>query len=48
MPLRVAFHRRVDVLIDFGKRYDLVELGSYLGLRHSQDRAVQKNVFASR
>src|SRR6266566_2165393 len=45
---RVAFHRRVDVRIDFGKCYDLVELGSYLGLRHSQDCAVQKDVFASR
>src|SRR6266853_6205443 len=44
---RVAFHRRVDVRIDFGKRYDLVELGSYLGLRHSQDCAVQDDVFAS-
>ena len=45
---RVAFHGRVDVRIDFGKHYDLVELGSYLGLRHSQDCAVQEDVFTSR
>src|SRR5436309_13593027 len=45
---RVAVHRRADVPIDFGNHYDLVELGSYLGLRHSQVCAGVEDIFAAR
>src|SRR5882724_8187862 len=43
---RITLHGRVDKLFDFGKRYDLVKLQINFGLSHSQDRAVEINVFA--
>ena len=45
---RVAFHRRVDELFDFGEGHDLVELPSDLDARHAEDCAVQKDVLATR
>src|SRR6266851_4704163 len=44
---RVALHRRVDELIDFGEPDDLVELLPDLRLCHPEDRAVQKDVLAA-
>src|SRR5437899_10873627 len=43
---RITFYRRVDIRIDFSKGDDLIELGSDLGFRHSQDCAVEEDVFA--
>src|SRR5947207_14433356 len=45
---RVAFHRRVDVRIDFGKCYDLVELHFDFAAAHPEDGPIPEPVFASR
>src|ERR1035441_3865452 len=41
----VAFHRRVQKLLHFGKCHDLVELLLNLHPCHSEDRAVEEDVF---
>ena len=38
-------HGGVEEPLDFGKGYDLVELRLNLCLGHTEDRAVQENVF---
>ena len=40
------FDRRVQKFFDFGKRHDLVKLAFDFGLAHSENRAVEKNIFA--
>ena len=44
---RIALHRRIEELLDLGERDDLVELRGDLGLRHAEDGAVEKDVFAA-
>src|SRR5689334_25365490 len=43
----VAFDGCVDKLLDFGKRDDLVKLALDLVARHTENRSVEKNVFAT-
>src|SRR5688500_6043646 len=45
---RVAFYRRVDELLQLGELHNGVELSLDLRAIHAEDRAVQKNVLASR
>ena len=44
----IVLHWSVEKFLQFGKRDDFVELGNDLGLSHAENRAVEKNVFASR
>jgi hypothetical protein len=44
----IMLNRRVNKLLHFGKRHDLVELARDLDARHAENRAVQINIFASR
>src|SRR5665213_1318839 len=41
-------HRRIEELIDLGKRHDLVKLAFDLMALHAQDRAVHVDIFAAR
>ena len=47
-PAGIAFHRSIDEFLHSGKINYLVESRANLGLGHPQNRAVEKNVFASR
>ena len=44
----VALHRRVEKLLDFGERHDFIEASVDLVTAHTENRAVQINVFAAR
>src|ERR1700682_739709 len=44
---RIALDRCIEKFLDFGEGHDLVELPGDLCLAHSQDRAIEVNVFAS-
>src|SRR6266487_1154149 len=44
----IALHWCVHVAFNSGEIHNLIELFPYLGLGHPQNRAVEKNVFASR
>src|SRR6185436_435650 len=44
---RIAFHRRVEKLLNFSKAGDLVKLAVDLGLAHAEDRAVEIDVLAT-
>src|SRR5437867_9973414 len=44
---RVTFHRGVEKSFDFGEGDNLIELPLNFRSRHSEDRAVQENVFAA-
>ena len=43
---RIMFDRRVEKFFDFRKCHDLVELAFDFRLAHSENRAVEKNIFA--
>src|SRR5260370_27874371 len=45
---RIALDWRVHVALDSGEIHNLIKFFPYLGLGHPQNRAVEKNVFASR
>src|SRR5438132_297000 len=45
---RITFHRSVQKLVDLGEGDDLIEFFSNLGARHSENRAVEENVFTTR
>src|SRR5438309_10899458 len=44
----VSLNRSVNKFLDLSKRYDLVKLSFNLSFLHSQNRAVEKNVFPAR
>src|SRR5436853_3366717 len=43
----VVFDGCVHELFDFGESYDLIELLGYLGSLHSENRSIEKDVFAA-
>ena len=43
----IALHWCIHVAFNSGEIHNLIKLLPYLGLGHSQNRAVEKNVFAS-
>src|SRR6266851_144846 len=44
---RVVFNRRIDELLDLGEIHDLIELAPDLSSAHSEDRAVEVDIFAA-
>src|SRR5438034_11115255 len=45
-PGRVVFHRCINELFDFGKSHNLIEFPINLGFFHTEDRAIQVDVFS--
>src|SRR6266404_1457364 len=44
---RVVLYWRVQELVYFGKSDDFIELATYFGTGHSQDSAIQEDIFTS-
>ena len=46
-PAAISFHRGIDEFLDFGKRYNVVELSRDLSSAHAENCAIQKNIFTA-
>src|ERR1700730_16022745 len=46
-PTAIVFHRRIEEFLDFRKGDDLVEFAADLAPAHTEDRTVEKDVFAA-
>src|SRR5260370_39315612 len=43
---RVAFHRRIEELLDLRESHDLVELSAHFAVPHAEDHTIEKDVLA--